>query len=279
MLTSNFNRANDTEIVIDRVTTKKKFKNYKVLTLFSFLISFILVLFIINTKHLENVNLKLNFLKKIFIEIGFELKNIEIYGTNNIPNKDILKITNYYKNINIFDVSLIELHQKLSKIGWVEKIHIKRILPDTIQIKVKEKEAIAIWQNEFENKLITDRGDVIATADIYNFRNILPIINGNNANKKVNSILKVLKSNDNFSKNIWSLTFVNNRRWNLHFNQGIVVLLPAKGIHEAWRKLLILHHKYDILNLGLTELDFRNPNHILGKINFDKNLIKDRKSL
>lgn len=279
MLNSNFKRANATKIFIDRVTTKKKFKNYKILTLFSFLSSFILVLYIINTKHLENVNLKLNFLKKIFIEIGFELKNIEIYGTNNIPKKDILKITNYYKNLNIFDVSLIELHHKLSKIGWVENIYIKRILPDTIQIKVKEKEAIAIWQNEFENKLITDKGDVIATPDIYKFRNILPIINGINANKKVSSILKVLKSNDNFSKNIWSLTFVNNRRWNLHFNQGVVVLLPAKDIPEAWQKLLILNHKYDILNLGLTELDFRNPNHILGKINFDKNLIKDRKSL
>ena len=40
-----------------------------------------------------------------------------------------------------------------------------------------------------------------------------------------------------------------------------------------------LQKNYDVLNLGLTELDLRNPNKILGKISVDKDLINHRKNL
>ena len=80
-------------------------------------------------------------------------------------------------------------------------------------------------------------------------------------------------------KNIWSLTFINNRRWNLHFKQGIIILLPPSDVLGAWNKIIKLQKKYNVLNLGLTEIDLRNPNKILAKINFDKSLIKHRKSL
>jgi cell division protein FtsQ len=80
-------------------------------------------------------------------------------------------------------------------------------------------------------------------------------------------------------KNIWSLTFINNRRWNLHFKQGIIILLPTSDVLGAWNKIIKLQKKYNVLNLGLTEIDLRNPNKILAKINFDKSLIKHRKSL
>ena len=91
--------------------------------------------------------------------------------------------------------------------------------------------------------------------------------------------MKILKTNQNFSKNIWSLTFINERRWDLHFNQGLVVRLPSKDIKKAWEKIIKLQKNYNVLNLRLTEIDLRNPKQILGKINFDKKIILKRKHL
>ena len=129
------------------------------------------------------------------------------------------------------------------------------------------------------NKLITKNGEIISTANVNKFKVDLPIIHGSYANKNASFILKILEKNKVLAKNIWSLDYINNRRWNLHFKQGIIVLLPHKGVLEAWNKIIQLQKSYNVLNLGLTELDMRNPNQILGKINVDKNLIKHRKNL
>ena len=93
------------------------------------------------------------------------------------------------------------------------------------------------------------------------------------------SILKILQTNQSFYENIWSLTFINERRWDLHFNQGLVVRLPSKDIKKAWEKIIKLQKNYNVLNLRLTEIDLRNPKQILGKINFDKKVILKRKHL
>ena len=85
--------------------------------------------------------------------------------------------------------------------------------------------------------------------------------------------------NEKLAKNIWSLSFINQRRWDLRFNQGLTVRLPSKDILIAWEKFGKLQQNYNILNLRLTEIDLRNPEQILGKINFDKKIILKGKNL
>ena len=89
---------------------------------------------------------------------------------------------------------------------------------------------------------------------------------------------KIINSNKNFVNNIWSLTYVNERRWDVHFNQGLTIRLPSKNVKKAWEKVMSLVSNFNILNLGLTEIDLRNSNQILGKINVDKKLIFKKKN-
>ena len=151
------------------------------------------------------------------------------------------------------------------------------IYPDTIRIFLKEKEPIAIWQNKYGNNLISKNGEIILENKLNNFKNDLPIIIGEKAHKNISSILKILNIHENFTKNIWSLTFVNERRWDIHFNQGLTIRLPSTKVKEAWQKIVYLNEKFDILNLGLIEIDIRNHNRILGKIDIDKKLIFKKK--
>ena len=126
---------------------------------------------------------------------------------------------------------------------------------------------------------IRDRsGDVIFEKNLEKFKNYLPIVIGQNAHKNAHSILNILGINKDFVKNIWSLTYVNERRWDVHFNQGLTIKLPSESIAKAWEKVLYLDKKFNILNLDLTELDLRNSSQILGKINIDKNLIYMKKN-
>jgi cell division protein FtsQ len=275
MLRSIIQENDASKLHIDRITNKKTRLKYTKYFLTIFTISLLFITFIINIDFDKHSKLLNNFL----IKNGFIINNIQILGIKNISKKNIIKIVNKENKSNILNVNLSNIYNDLKKNDWVKELYIERILPNTIKIIIKEKEAVGIWQYEMSNKLITKNGEIISTANVNKFKIDLPIIHGNYANKNANSILRILETNKVLAKNVWSLDYINNRRWNLHFKQGIIVLLPHKGVLEAWNKIIKLQKNYDVLNLGLTELDMRNPNKILGKINVDKNLIKHRKNL
>ena len=218
-------------------------------------------------------------LDQFLISNGFKIKNILISGTHNLSQDYPLNIINTQNHINILNVNLHSIYNQIIQNSWVEETYVERILPDTIKIKVLEKKPIAIWQNQKGNKLITINGDVISHANVNKFKNSFPIIKGKKSKENISTILKILETNKNFAKNIWSLTFINQRRWDLHFNQGLIVRLPSQDVIKAWQKIIKLQTNYNILNLRLTEIDLRNPEQILGKINFDKKVILRRKHL
>ena len=220
----------------------------------------------------------LYFLDKILIKNGFIIKNIEILGVKHLNKNDIIKIISTYKNINIFNVNINNIYREIKNNTWIKKASIEIIYPNTIKILLTEKKPIAIWQNGYGNSLITKSGDLISEKNLEKFKSYLPIIIGQNAHKNVHSILNILSSNQDFVKNIWSLTFVNERRWDVHFNQGLTIRLPSENVKKAWEKVVYLNQKFNLLSLGLTEIDLRNTNQILGKININKQLIFKKKN-
>ena len=216
---------------------------------------------------------------QFLINNGFKIENVLITGTRNLSDNYIKDIIEIYKDRSIFNIDLSSVYNKIKQNSWVREVSIERVLPNIIKIKILENQPIAIWQNKKNNKLITANGDIIFDGNVNDFKNDFPIIKGNKSKENISSILEILETNQDFYENIWSLTFINERRWDLHFNQGLVVRLPSKDIKKAWEKIIRLQKNYNVLNLKLTEIDLRNPKQILGKINFDKKIIFKRKHL
>ena len=259
----------------NRSFSENSFNKIKLVIVCVFLFS----IFLIYESNKVNNSSKFEFLNKLLMNNGFIIKNIEIKGANRLNKKYILKIINAYKHVNIFSLNLEKIHQDIKKITWIKEGSVKIVYPDTIKIFLTEKEPIAILQNKDKNNLITKDGEIIFEKNINNLKYSLPIIIGKNANLNIYSILEILKINKDVADNIWSLTFVNERRWDIHFNQGLTIRLPSKNVQQAWVKFVSLHENFNILNLGLTEIDLRNSNQILGKINIDKKLIFKKKNL
>ena len=215
----------------------------------------------------------------LLINYGFYLQNIYITGNNNLQKEDILSIINDKEYKTIFDINLFKIRNNLLLNEWIETVKIERTLPSSIKIQIIEKKPVAIWQTKLGNKLITKDGSIISNANITAFKNSLPIIIGKGANKDAFLILQILKKNPDLYNNVWSISYINKRRWNVHLNQGVIVLLPRTKIYDAWSKIGFLQKKYKILDIGLTEIDIRNKNQIFAKMNFDKKLYLKRKKL
>ena len=277
MLKLTMNRKNSLKIDFYEFKTQKYLK----IILYSvFLFMLIMSCWsFINEEKINYFTQRLKIVDQFLIKNGFRIKNIEIIGTQNLSQDYLKNIVNKHNEVNIFDIDLPIIYKKIIQNCWVKEGYIERVLPDTIKIKIIEKKPVAIWQNKNGNKLVTSNGEVISNGNVNAFKNSFPIIKGHEAKENVYSILKVLDTNKKLAKNIWSLSFINQRRWDLHFNQGLTVRLPSKDVFLAWEKIVKLQQNYNILNLRLTEIDLRNPEQILGKINFDKEIILKGKNL
>lgn len=274
MLISNFYKTNLIYYKKNITILENVYKKLIFIILFLFLTS---CYFLTKTNN-SFIETNFNLLNLTLINNGFKIKNIEISGLNHLDENDIIKIVNAYNEINIFNVNVDDIYKKIKNNTWIKKASIEIIYPNTIKILLTEKKPVAIWQNRYGNTLITKSGDVIFEKNLEEFKNYLPIVVGENVHKEVQSILDIFSKNKDFVTNIWSLTFVNQRRWDVHFNQGLTIKLPSKNLEKAWEKVLYLDKEFKILNLGLTELDLRNSNQILGKINIDKSLIYKKKN-
>ena len=278
MMSKGFEIDNFLTIGISKILKKRKFKKFKTPRFFSLIFIFGVISLGVQLQP-NKIQNQLKMIDLFLANNGFSLKNVEITGMKHTNEKEFFEIFNNYKNSSIFSVDLSKIHREILKNNWVSQNYVERVLPDTIKIKIVENVPIAIWQNNIGNNIVTKDGKLLLNVDINKFKNKLPIINGNKANQNISSLLDILKSNEFLAREIWSLSFINMRRWDLHFKQGLVIRLPSENVNQAWKIASSLYEKYNILHLGLIEIDLRNTNQILGKINFDKEFYKNRKSL
>ena len=226
----------------------------------------------------ERFNLETKLFNNVLVRLGFTFKNIDIDGIKNLSHIEVLNIFTDYKGINIFNVDLNKIHTEISKNNWVKNVHLKRVMPNKIKVSIIENKPIGIWQNTLGNNILTREGVLISNYKTDVLKMGLPIIKAANINQNIFKILKILKTNKQMADDIWSLSYINMRRLDLHFKQGLTVRMPSENFTKAWHLVTKLSQKYNILNLGLTEIDLRNSKQILGKINFDKTYFINRKN-
>ena len=226
----------------------------------------------------EKFNPETKLFNNVLVRLGFTIKNIDIDGTKNLSRTEVLNIFADYKGINIFNVDLNKIHTEISKNNWVKNVYLKRVMPNKIKVSIIENKPIGIWQNTLGNNILTREGVLISNYKTDVLKMGLPIIKSEKINQNIFEILKILKTNKQMADDIWSLSYINMRRLDLHFKQGLTVRMPSENFTKAWHLVTKLNQKYNILNLGLTEIDLRNSKQILGKINFDKTYFVNRKN-
>jgi cell division protein FtsQ len=74
----------------------------------------------------------------------FAVKAIEIVGAAHTPRASIDAVTNQYIGANLFRIDIAKLQADLRRLGWVKRIEAEKKLPDTLRIRIVEREAVAL---------------------------------------------------------------------------------------------------------------------------------------
>src|SRR3954468_20714026 len=92
----------------------------------------------------------------------FAVKAIEVVGATHTPRAAIHAITNQYIGANLFRIDIGRLQADLRRLGWVKRIEAEKKLPDTLRIRIVEREPVALVAVGDRITYVDDDGDAFA---------------------------------------------------------------------------------------------------------------------
>lgn len=104
-----------------------------------------------------------------------KIENITVHGNKNVTTADIISFASIEKGIFMLDLKVPEISKKLEKVPWIEKVNIKRKIPNTVVITVHERKPIAFVN--LGTIYMTDRSGYLWPLKPNTYWNV-PVISG-----------------------------------------------------------------------------------------------------
>ena len=141
----------------------------------------------------------------------------------------------------------------LLSLPWVESVEIEKVYPGTLSVRVREREAVALWRVGSRTLMLDPDGQPIVVADGRN----LPLLVGEGADGAMRDGLELFNAVPNVTRHIKALVRVGDRRWNVVTHRNVVVMLPEQRPDEALERLVTLHATNSLLDQDLASIDLR----------------------
>ena len=152
--------------------------------------------------------------------------------------------------------------RRIEALGWVREATVERRFPNTLFLRIAEREPLALWQRDGRLVIVDRDGVVIDGAAPESFAG-LPVIVGDDAPRYAARLLTVLATEPSLRVRVEAAVRVGGRRWNLRFDNGIDVELPEQGLAEAWRRLAAFERRHGLLSRDITAIDLRLPDRVV----------------
>lgn len=76
----------------------------------------------------------------VFVSSAFNISEIVVEGNSRISDEQIMSFSELQKGTNLFAISKTEIVDKIKENSYVDRVQVKRVLPDKIKLVVKERE-------------------------------------------------------------------------------------------------------------------------------------------
>ncbi len=216
--------------------------------IYFYLVSFLFITTIFNDNLINN-------LKSIF-----KISEVKIDNTKKDINEIIFSNTSFLLGKNIFHVNKSFILEKLNEHNLFENIIIKKIYPSTINIKTKTTSLIAITYINQKKYYVGLNGNFILAKQISN-KNKLPIIFGKFNPDDFILLQKILLNQKIDLDKIIKYYFHKNKRWDLYFENQVIIQLPNKNISKAIN--IFKEFKFDNKITPNTIVDLRIQNRLI----------------
>jgi len=195
---------------------------------------------------------------------GFAVAKIEVRGLDRMDEMPVSDIAVKYVDRSMLSVDLDRLRAEVMTLGWVKDARVSRRLPDSLIVEVVERRPVAVWQHDGRLSLIDATGAVLNDVNADAIPD-LPLVVGPDANRRTEALARLMDAAPALKPMLAGATWVGDRRWDLKFQSGEMLLLPEGDAEAA--AALVNFARMDgvdrLLGRGVLRFDMRDPNRFV----------------
>lgn len=199
---------------------------------------------------------------------GLTVGEVLVQGRNESDRAAVLYAIGSKRGDAILGFDPKSAKERLEALPWVRQATVERRLPDTIFVRLEERQPLALWQKDGRLSLVDRAGVVIQRSGLERFRQ-LPLIIGDGAPAHAAALLATLASEPDLLARVSSMTRVSDRRWTLTFDNTVELHLPEQDIGRAWAKFAATERSQGLLNRDIAAVDLRLPDRLVVRLSPD----------
>jgi len=194
--------------------------------------------------------------------LGLKIDKVVLRGRHHTSRQNVVRAVGLKRGDPILGFNIDDLRMRLVKLPWVRDATVTRHWPDTVDIRITERQPMVLWQRKRRLYLVDTDGVAITSKGLGRFRDLLIVV-GKGAPKAAPTLLAMIASQPALADQVTAATLIGKRRWNLKLKGGINVRLPEQDPHKAWQRLAQLNAKHRLLGRDVRMIDMRLPNRLL----------------
>lgn len=177
-----------------------------------------------------------------------------IYCSKNVELSNVSDALPNAFSFPLAQVNINDIHKKIMQKSWVEFCSVHKVFPNSLIIKVLEKEPIALWKNEQNTFAIDKLGRAFEIIISKNHAKILPYLAGQGANLNANKLINSMDQHKILKDNFYCGIYIGCRRWNIILKDGTLIKLPeSNNLTSAFIKASQImsdpSHNIDVIDL------------------------------
>jgi cell division protein FtsQ len=187
---------------------------------------------------------------------GFAVDQIKVVGNHQTSEIDVLDRLGLDGWTSLIGFNAEAARERIATLPWVEGAAVRKVYPHTLEVRIDERAAFALWQQGDSVSVIERSGAVIAPFS-GGKQALLPLIVGTGAPARAPEFLDKIQRYPEFAARVKGYIRVGERRWDLKLDNGITVKLPEDGEDEAIDALVKLDHDNGLLTRDIAAVDMR----------------------
>jgi cell division protein FtsQ len=198
----------------------------------------------------------------IAVVTPFKLADVTVEGREYVERDAILAALGVSAGDSLLGIDLQAARKRLEAIDWVASATVERRLPDTLYVTMKERRAVAIWQNGAEYTLIDKNGRTVRASKMPPGAEKLLLLGGPGAPEHVGELLLLLAYEPSIAGQLRAAVWVGQRRWNLVLGNDTEIWLPEEDAVAALQRMAKLEASDKLLSREFGVVDLRLPDKL-----------------
>ncbi|MGX7873524.1 cell division protein FtsQ/DivIB [Mesorhizobium sp. ORM6] len=194
--------------------------------------------------------------QSITARTGFAVDQVKVVGNHQTSEIDILDRLELDGWTSLIGFDAEAARARISSLPWIEVAAVRKVYPHTLEVRVEEREAFALWQQGNALSVIEKDGAVIAPFS-GGKQVLLPLLIGADAPAKAPDFLAKVERYPDLASRIKGYIRVGERRWDLKLDNGITVKLPEDDEDQALAELVKMDHEKGLLSRDIAAVDMR----------------------